>query len=100
MTNQGLALPFEGARSRVREPVGGFPPKGYQREMPAGVRAPVVRADLTARLPLSLVEGGCQLLQIEEFGRGGDPFVLYDAWGHILAEWERPPSLGELLGFC
>ena len=101
MINQhGLALPFEGTHSQTRQPVGGFPPKGYTREMPAGVKSPVVRADLTNRLPQQLYEGGCQLLQIEEFGRGGDPFVLYDAWGHIIAEWERSPSLGELLGFC
>ena len=99
MKNPILTLPFDGGPSHVWEPVGGFPPRGYQREMPAGVKAPVVRADLTDQLPVQLYEGGCQLLQIEEFGRGGDPFVLYDAWGHILAEWERSPSLGELLGF-
>ena len=44
MTNQRLALPFEGARSQAREPVGGFPPKGYTREMPTGIRSPVERA--------------------------------------------------------
>lgn len=101
MPQQSLALPFEGARSQASDPVGGFPPKGYSREMPAGVRSPVVRADLTPRLPWPLVLRGCHLLQIVEwYGGPGDPFVLYDAWGHIIAEWETAPSLGELLGFC
>ena len=81
----------------AREPVGGFPPKGYYREMPAGVRSPQMRADLTGHLPQQLRAEGCQMLQIEEVGRGGDPFVLYDPWGCIIAQWETEPSLGELL---
>ena len=93
-----LALPFEGVPSPVLPPVGGAPRHGYSREMPPGMVHPQIRGNLTTALPWPLVERGCELLRIE--AAGGDPYVLYDAWGHILAQWEREPSLGELLGFC
>ena len=77
-----------------------YHPKGYYREMPEGIVDPRLREDLTRLLPWQLQQRGCELIQIEEFAGGGDPLVLYDAWGNILGVWEQEPSLGDLLEFC
>ena len=85
----------------VREPIGGWPRKGYTREMPASLAHPergVRVGEESDFLPTSLLLRGCMLMQMEEEKR--DPWVLYDEWGRILAEWLKPPSLGQLMDFC
>ena len=76
-----------------------YHPKGYYREMPEGIVDPRLREDLTRYLLAGLLQRDYQLLQIEEIRQGGDPWVLYDPWGRIIAQWETEPTLGELLGF-
>ena len=84
---------------QVSEPMGGFPKFGYTRELPIGLSSPRVTRNLTEQLLFALRERGYDLLQVDEqvWGGKGDPFVLYNEWGEIVAEWETMPSLGELL---
>ncbi|MFW6125502.1 MAG: hypothetical protein ACOC58_00190 [Chloroflexota bacterium] len=88
--------------SFVTPPDGDWPRYGYTRQMPISIADPGRVEDLSEYLPEALRFQGCQLLQIDPAplwgtARGADPFVLYDAWGEIIAEWELRPSLGELL---
>lgn len=82
-------------------PEGGFPRYGYHREMPFGMKwqcpMPAVRC-YPGRLPHDMAVAGWELLEVDPL-TGPDPFVLYDAWGCIVAEWETEPSYGSLLEF-
>lgn len=81
----------------ITPPFGGFPSKGYSRQIPASIISPQERS-LTNYLPEDLRARGYELLQIdEEAHQVRDPYVLYNEWGEILTEWEREPTYGELL---
>jgi len=87
-----------GFGSGVIAPWAGFPRYGYTREIPYEMR---VIKDCSNRLPYDLHDRGYELLQvIEEQTTRGDPFVLYDPYGDIVAQWEAMPSYGELLHIC
>ena len=80
-------------------PPGGFPRYGYVRQMPEHLEGRAVSVQsFPDRLPLNLLDADFQLMRVEPMSRGAaDPFVLYNPWGEIVAEWEVMPSFGELL---
>lgn len=88
-----------GRRLGGNPPPGGWPRYGYTRQLPEGISIPRVFNE-DRHLPGSLALDGWQLLRIEEFSKSyPDPFVLYNPWGEIVAQWETLPSLGTLMEF-
>jgi len=87
-------------KHRPAPPAGGFPRFGYAREIPVSLRDGAVLNvnNLSDRLPYHLQDAGFQFMSVElAHTRGADPFVIYNPWGEIVAEWEVMPSWGELL---
>ena len=80
----------------VCAPPGGWPKYGFTRQLPEGITNPRV-SDESRHLPSSLALDGWQLLGVTEARI--DPFVLYNPWGEIVAQWETLPSLGTLMEF-
>lgn len=55
--------------------------------------------DYTDDLPDEVARRGFKLLSFEPF-QGRDPYVLFDADGKAIAEWQRRPSWFELMDFA
>lgn len=82
---------------QLTPPPGGWPKCGYARELPIDLGPSFGDRKIWGVLPASLVERGYELILLEPAPfQGGDPYVLYDPWGRIVAVWEALPSLGTL----
>jgi hypothetical protein len=86
--------------SLVSPPPGGWPRYGFSRQLPESISEPRISSEST-HLPGALALDGWQLLRVEEDARyhSADPFVLYNPWGEIVAQWEMRPSLGTLMEY-
>lgn len=88
-------------KHRLRPPLGGFPKNGYGREIPEWANefsVSVKATPLDPPLPFALDRAGYELLAMSQPCERTH-FVLYNAWGEIMADWEYEPSYGELLDY-